>query len=374
MLAQRLMDVACLRTLTILPCRFGPNTSDRGLQMGCFARRSALVAAGMLALAGCRIEVLLEFDQPLPNDPRPATSWRADDVEALPGDGFIGAGCLFDVGAPATGVVAFDADANVERVLSSCSSVEEGSLGAATTADGTVYFVRSREILPFEEYVFELVRVPAGGDESDGVVVHSQTTGPEGMGGTSPFENPVVSPDGSIVLVQSNYEQFPPEGVFTVTGPTTRVLRPGTADLTSTGFEVRTDGTIIAAKGNQVVSISPTGAQTVLAGTGVAGFSGDGGPATAATLNNVRDVAQGTPGVIFVADYGNDRVRRIGPGGNIQTVAGGGTEDPADGGLARNAHADGPWKIAYDGTERGVGPELWVVEGDTNDLLYLGIR
>ena len=87
----------------------------------------------------------------------PGHSWLADDVEALPGDGFIGAGCLFDNSNPATGVVAFDAEANVERVLSSCSSIQEGSLGAATTADGTVYFVRSREILPFEEYVFELV-------------------------------------------------------------------------------------------------------------------------------------------------------------------------------------------------------------------------
>jgi hypothetical protein len=341
--------------------------------MGRMARRLALLAALALVAAGCRIDVLLELDQPLPNDPRPATTWLADDVEALPGDGFIGAGCLFDNSVPATGVVAFDADANVERVLSSCSSIEEGSLGAATTADGTVYFVRSREILPFDEYVFELVRVPPGGTASDGVVVHSEVDAVGDPFDLEPFQNPVVSPDGSIVLVQSVAPAS--AGIFTVTGPTTRELRPGTADFTSfVGFEVRNDGTIVAAKDNQVVSVSPLGTRTVLAGTGAAGFSGDGGPATAATLNNVRDVAQGPPGAIFVADFGNNRVRRIGPGGIIRTVAGGGTEDPADGGLARDAALEGPFRIAYDGNEQGVGAELWIVEALSGDLLYLGIR
>ena len=121
-------------------------------------RRSAVVVILVGVLAGCRIDVLLENDQPLPG----VGSWLADDVEALPGDGFIGAGCLFDNSNPATGVVAFDADAGVERVLSRCSSIEEGSLGAATTEDGTVYFVRSREIVPLTEYVYELVRVRTG--------------------------------------------------------------------------------------------------------------------------------------------------------------------------------------------------------------------
>ena len=85
-------------------------------------------------------------------------------------------------------------------------------------------------------------------------------------------------------------------------------------------------------------------------------------------------MAQGPPGTLFVADYGNDRIRRIGAGGNIATVAGGGTEDPADGGLARDAALDGPWNLAYDGTEPGVGSELWVVEVGAGDLLYLGVR
>jgi hypothetical protein len=91
-------------------------------------------------------------------------------------------------------------------------------------------------------------------------------------------------------------------------------------------------------------------------------------------LNDVSDVAQGPAGVIHVADFGNDRVRRIGLDGVIRTVAGGGTEDPDAGGLAILAQLDAPWRIAYDGTQNGVGDELWLLEGAPGDLLYVGIR
>ncbi len=197
----------------------------------------------------------------------------------------------------------------------------ELSRGVATTADGTIYFVRSREIAPFEEYRYELVRVPPGGGASDGVVVHSGTTAdPFNL---EPFVDPVVSPNGSIVLVRPGDPDT--LGVFTVTGPTTRELRPGTEGLSALdGYEVRNDGTIITPKGNTVVEQPPNGTETVLAGTGQAGFSGDGGPATQATLDSVSDVAQGPAGVIHVGDFGTDRVRRIGPDGVIRTVAGGG--------------------------------------------------
>ena len=268
-------------------------------------------------------------------------------------------------------MVVFAPDGTVLRVLSTCSSIQSGSRGVATTAGGAIYFVRSREIVPLEEYRYELVRVPAGGSASDGVVVHSGTTAdPFNL---EPFIDPVVSPDGSIVLVRSGDPDNP--GIFKVTGLTTRRLRPGTEGLSPLhGYEVRNDGTIIAAKGNTVVSITPNGTETVLAGTGQAGFSGDGGPANQAMLNAPSDVAQGPAGVIHVADFGNDRVRRIGPDGIIRTVAGGGTEDPDAGGLAIRAQLDGPWRIAYDGTQPNVGDELWLLETPPGDLLYLGIR
>jgi hypothetical protein len=334
--------------------------------MGRSARRLAALALLVVVLAGCRIDVVLHDQDPLPG----GLKWEADDVEMLPDGQFVGGGCLFSLGSPGLGVVVFAPDATVMRVLSTCSSIQSGSLGVATTADGTIYFARSREIIPFEDYRHELVRVPPGGGASDGVVVHSGTTSDPFA---HPFLDPVVSPDGSIVLVRSGDPDNP--GIFRVTGPTTRTLRPATEGLSpDDGYEVRNDGKIITTRGNVVVSIARNGRETVLAGTGQAGFSGDGGPATQATLNDPSDVAQGQGGLILVADRGNDRVRRIGPDGIIRTVAGGGTEDPDAGGLAIRAQLDAPWRIAYDGTQSGVGDELWLLQGPPGDLLYLGIR
>jgi hypothetical protein len=335
--------------------------------MGRSARRLAALGLLVMVLAGCRIDVVFHDQDPLPG----GLKWEADDVEMLPNGQFVGGGCLFSLGSPGLGVVVFAPDGTVLRVLSTCSSIQAGARGVATTADGTIYFVRSREIVPFEEYRYELVRIPPGGGASDGVVVHSATTADPFT--LEPFVEPAVSPDGSIVLVRSGDPDTP--GIFTVTGPTTRKLRRGTAGLRPRdGYEVRNDGTIITPRGNTVVSITRNGTETVLAGTGQAGFSGDGGPATQATLNDVSDVAQGPAGVIHVADFGNHRVRRVGPDGIIHTVAGGGTEDPDAGGLATRAQLDGPFRIAYDGTQDRVGDELWLLEGAPGDLLYLGIR
>ena len=86
---------------------------------------------------------------------------------------------------------------------------------------------------------------------------------------------------------------------------------------------------------HRVRKISTSGVITTLAGTGVAGFSGDGGPATAAQLNLPYGLAADLAGYLYVADLGNDRVRRIGPDGVIATVAGNGTE-------ARPAMAERP--------------------------------
>ena len=61
-----------------------------------------------------------------------------------------------------------------------------------------------------------------------------------------------------------------------------------------------------------------------VAGTGVFGFSGDGGPATQAQLNSPYGVALDSQGNLYIADLGNARVRRIGLDGTISTVAGGG--------------------------------------------------
>ncbi len=80
--------------------------------------------------------------------------------------------------------------------------------------------------------------------------------------------------------------------------------------------------------GHRVRKIDRSGAITTLAGTGVAGFSGDGGPAAQAQLASPYGVAADIFGNVYIADLGNARVRRVGLDGNITTVGGGGTLAP----------------------------------------------
>jgi choice-of-anchor A domain-containing protein/RHS repeat-associated protein len=109
------------------------------------------------------------------------------------------------------------------------------------------------------------------------------------------------------------------------------------------------DGTlyIADAANNRIRKVSPQGVITTLAGTGAAGYSGDGGPAAEAELNTPASVAVCAHGVVYVADSGNHAVRKITPDGVIHTVAGTGAAGfSGDGGPAAQARLDTPKGIA----------------------------
>ncbi len=82
----------------------------------------------------------------------------------------------------------------------------------------------------------------------------------------------------------------------------------------------------ISDQGNHCIRrIDAEGYITTVAGTGVAGFSGDNGPASNAQLNNPTGVTADTYGNIYIADSGNGRVRKIDPSGTITTIMGTGS-------------------------------------------------
>ena len=93
-----------------------------------------------------------------------------------------------------------------------------------------------------------------------------------------------------------------------------------------------------------------TGIITTVAGNGEAGFGGDGGPATSASLNTAFSVATDVAGNLFIADYENRRIRRVDAHtGLITTVAGTGSfGSQGDGGLAMNASLGGITGVAVD--------------------------
>jgi trimeric autotransporter adhesin len=106
----------------------------------------------------------------------------------------------------------------------------------------------------------------------------------------------------------------------------------------------------IASAANHVVrKVAPDGVITTAAGTGTAGSSGDDGLATQAQLNTPMSVAADQSGNIYVADAGANKIRRIAPDGTISTFAGTGTAGfSGDGGLATAAQLSSPSAVAVD--------------------------
>jgi hypothetical protein len=107
----------------------------------------------------------------------------------------------------------------------------------------------------------------------------------------------------------------------------------------------------IADSGNNCVrKVSVAGVITTYAGTPPsAGFSGDGGPATTASLSDPMGLALDNGGNLYIADQGNNRIRKVSSTGTITTVAGNGVYSyTGDGGLAIAAEMESPTGVAVD--------------------------
>ena len=111
---------------------------------------------------------------------------------------------------------------------------------------------------------------------------------------------------------------------------------------------------------NRIRKVSTSGIITTVAGGGTGGL-GDGGPATSAKLSGPGSVAVDTFGNLFIADSGNNRIRKVSTGGIIMTVAGGGTGGLGDGGSAISAELDDPGGVAVD-----TSGNLFIADGGNN--------
>ena len=110
---------------------------------------------------------------------------------------------------------------------------------------------------------------------------------------------------------------------------------------------------IADAGNNRIRKIDPAGIITTIAGNGTAGYGGDGGPALAAALREPSDIVMDDFNNIFIADYGNHRIRKIDPSGTITTIAGTGVAGYAYNGYAAvMAQLNGPIGLAFDRSGR----------------------
>jgi sugar lactone lactonase YvrE len=125
--------------------------------------------------------------------------------------------------------------------------------------------------------------------------------------------------------------------------------------LDPNGVAIGADGTVYVADfGNsRVRTIDASGTVTTLAGNGTRGFAdGTGGPGGSAQFSLPYSVAPDRAGNVYVADSANNRIRKIDLAGNVTTVAGNGTAGDVDGtgGAAGTAEFAAPFGIAVDGS------------------------
>ena len=112
------------------------------------------------------------------------------------------------------------------------------------------------------------------------------------------------------------------------------------------------DGSIYVADtfNNRVRRIAPNGRITTVAGNGRARYNGDGIPATKASLKLPHDVIVDRHGVLYIADSQHHRIRRVGRNGIITTIAGTGVKGSSgDGGPATRARLNNPKSVALHG-------------------------
>ncbi|HLQ75712.1 MAG TPA: TonB family protein [Terriglobia bacterium] len=131
--------------------------------------------------------------------------------------------------------------------------------------------------------------------------------------------------------------------------PEQQTMLAGTYFPTSVAIDATGNFYIADANSGQIRKVTPIGAATFVAGVGTPGFSGDGGPAASAQLRNPFDIAIDAGGNLYIADSGNSGIRKVTANGVITTVAGNGNPGfSGDGGPATGAQLNNPRGIAID--------------------------
>ncbi len=150
-----------------------------------------------------------------------------------------------------------------------------------------------------------------------------------------------VSPAGIITRVAGSLGTLPGDG-----GP---ALAAGIGSVSAMSFDSGGNLYFTDSQNHRVRKITASGIITTLAGTGAAGFSGDGGRAASAQVDSPSGIAIDAIGNVFFCDTSNHRVRRIGIDGILRTIAGTGVGGlSGDGAVATEASLNNPSSLALD--------------------------
>ena len=218
---------------------------------------------------------------------------------------------------------------------------------------GNVFFVDGNTVLRLDAATGVLTLMAGNGTPGfsgdNGPAANSQLRGPHGI---------AVDTNGSLYVADTGNNRIRrvSNGVITTISGTGVSGSLGDGGLATSaqlfnpwGITLDAAGSIYVTEwvGYRIRKIA-NGVISTIAGTGVGGFGGDNGPATGAQLDRPKGIAFDTSGTLYVADFGNHRVRKI-AGGVISTVAGNGTAGfSGDGGTATNAQLYAPTAVSVD--------------------------
>ena len=191
-----------------------------------------------------------------------------------------------------------------------------------------------------------------------------------------------LGPDGALYVTEVGHHRV--RRIDLATGRLTTVAGTGTKGYSGDGgpaqaaqlnepYEVRFDAAgnmfFVEMQNHLVRKVAAdTGRITTVAGTGKKGFSGDGGPAVEATFNVPHSIALDGRGGLYIADIGNHRIRRVDlQKGLVDTIAGTGERVlPRDGQLARGKPLLGPRALFVQGSTLWIalreGHSIWRME------------
>ena len=165
-----------------------------------------------------------------------------------------------------------------------------------------------------------------------------------------------IDRDGRLFRVAGN-------GIPTYSGDGGQAVDAGMNDSERVVFDRAGNLYITDASSHRVRRVTPAGVISTFAGTGERGFSGDGGQAASARLNFPVGLAIDGQGNVYITDSGNNRIRRVDPQGVITTIAGNGRDGFAgDGGPATQASITG-----Y-GVAVGPGNEIYIADTFNNRI------